>query len=450
MLPTGLGKAKQLRATPGARNSAARAATKLLRLQKLAPKSEWLAPSARRFRTVPVEGARRRRRRRITCREPRRRRIGHERRDLGRRRRLWRGYRLRREPARDPAASTAHLWQGARVLILQNEMPETINIAAAPAARAAGATVCVNAAPYRPMSDEFASSSTCWSSTPSRPSNSAASPSPISPRRPPQQSRLPAISRRRRHGRREALPACGGARNRCAPGASRKLVSTHGAGEHLRRLAGGGARGGASPSAKCRAAADAAAAVHVQQRLDRGVGTEGGSPTRGRLPQRCEATARSCSPAKRRLSRSASGDMPATSRSADFDAPSRLTSGTEVRRRPGRARRDRHDEQAQSRVSAFSMPYGRARDGSSLQADSPYRGPFAPGGSTDVIGRVVAEGRARCSARTWPWKSCRGRRVGMAAIAAAPPDGATHRHGHCSTLAINPATYKESSVRCAC
>ena len=57
---------------------------------------------------------------------------------------------------RDAAAlDCPDLWQGARVLILQNEMPEAINIAAARAAKAAGATVCVNAAPYRPLSDEF-------------------------------------------------------------------------------------------------------------------------------------------------------------------------------------------------------------------------------------------------------------------------------------------------------
>ncbi len=41
------------------------------------------------------------------------------------------------------------------MLILQNEMPESVNIVAATAARKAGATVCVNAAPYRQMSDDF-------------------------------------------------------------------------------------------------------------------------------------------------------------------------------------------------------------------------------------------------------------------------------------------------------
>ena len=57
----------------------------------------------------------------------------------------------------DPAAfAEPGLWQGARALILQNEMPDATNIAAARAARAAGATVCLNAAPYRPLSEELA------------------------------------------------------------------------------------------------------------------------------------------------------------------------------------------------------------------------------------------------------------------------------------------------------
>ena len=57
----------------------------------------------------------------------------------------------------DPAAlAEPGLWQGARALILQNEMPDAINIAAARAARTAGATVCLNAAPYRPLPGELA------------------------------------------------------------------------------------------------------------------------------------------------------------------------------------------------------------------------------------------------------------------------------------------------------
>jgi ribokinase len=48
------------------------------------------------------------------------------------------------------------LWREARALILQNEMPDAINIAAGRAARTAGATVCLNAAPYRLLTGELA------------------------------------------------------------------------------------------------------------------------------------------------------------------------------------------------------------------------------------------------------------------------------------------------------
>lgn len=57
----------------------------------------------------------------------------------------------------DPAGVTApELWSEARLLVLQNEMPEAINVAAARQAKAAGALVCVNAAPFRPLSHAFA------------------------------------------------------------------------------------------------------------------------------------------------------------------------------------------------------------------------------------------------------------------------------------------------------
>jgi ribokinase len=48
------------------------------------------------------------------------------------------------------------LWAGAQALILQNEVPEAINLAAARAAKAAGARVCLNAAPARVLSPELA------------------------------------------------------------------------------------------------------------------------------------------------------------------------------------------------------------------------------------------------------------------------------------------------------
>lgn len=54
------------------------------------------------------------------------------------------------------ALETSGLWQGAGILILQNEMPDAVNLAAADAARRAGVPVCLNAAPFRPLSDAFA------------------------------------------------------------------------------------------------------------------------------------------------------------------------------------------------------------------------------------------------------------------------------------------------------
>lgn len=53
------------------------------------------------------------------------------------------------------AIAASEIWHQAKALILQNEIPEPVNIAAAKAARAVGALVCLNAAPYRTMSDAF-------------------------------------------------------------------------------------------------------------------------------------------------------------------------------------------------------------------------------------------------------------------------------------------------------
>ena len=50
----------------------------------------------------------------------------------------------------DPA-----LWVNAQSLILQNEVPDEVNVAAAHSARRAGATVCLNAAPYRELSQDL-------------------------------------------------------------------------------------------------------------------------------------------------------------------------------------------------------------------------------------------------------------------------------------------------------
>jgi tripartite-type tricarboxylate transporter receptor subunit TctC len=73
--------------------------------------------------------------------------------------------------------------------------------------------------------------------------------------------------------------------------------------------------------------------------------------------------------------------------------------------------------------------------------------PFAPGGSTDAIGRIVAEGLRQALGRTVVVENRAGAggSIGTAAIAQAEPDGYTIGIGTASTLAINPAVYKKLS-----
>ena len=70
--------------------------------------------------------------------------------------------------------------------------------------------------------------------------------------------------------------------------------------------------------------------------------------------------------------------------------------------------------------------------------------PFAAGGSTDVIGRLVADGLRAVLGQSIVVdnRGGAGGAVGTAAIAKAAPDGYTIGMGTASTLAINPATYK--------
>ena len=53
------------------------------------------------------------------------------------------------------ALQNAEVWQDVGLLVLQNEVPEAVNLAAATAARARGIRTLLNAAPSRPMSPEF-------------------------------------------------------------------------------------------------------------------------------------------------------------------------------------------------------------------------------------------------------------------------------------------------------
>jgi len=70
--------------------------------------------------------------------------------------------------------------------------------------------------------------------------------------------------------------------------------------------------------------------------------------------------------------------------------------------------------------------------------------PFVAGGSTDLIGRLVAEGLRTVLGQTVVVENRGGAggSVGTVAIAKAAPDGYTIGMGKASTLAINPATYK--------
>lgn len=70
--------------------------------------------------------------------------------------------------------------------------------------------------------------------------------------------------------------------------------------------------------------------------------------------------------------------------------------------------------------------------------------PFPAGGSTDVIGRIVAEGLRQVLGQNVVVdnRGGAGGALGTVAIARAAPDGYTIGMGSASTLAINPAVYK--------
>lgn len=71
--------------------------------------------------------------------------------------------------------------------------------------------------------------------------------------------------------------------------------------------------------------------------------------------------------------------------------------------------------------------------------------PFVPGGTTDIIGRIVAEGLGKKLGQTVivENRGGAGGNIGAAAVAQAKPDGYTLLMGYNGTNAINPSLYKK-------
>jgi tripartite-type tricarboxylate transporter receptor subunit TctC len=70
--------------------------------------------------------------------------------------------------------------------------------------------------------------------------------------------------------------------------------------------------------------------------------------------------------------------------------------------------------------------------------------PFTPGGSTDILGREIAQKLTEALGQPFVVenKPGAGGSIGAAAVASAPPDGYTLLMGHIGTLAVNPSLYK--------
>ena len=95
---------------------------------------------------------------------------------------------------------------------------------------------------------------------------------------------------------------------------------------------------------------------------------------------------------------------------------------------------------------ALSLPFALAAHAQDTYPSRPITliVPFAAGGSTDVIARVVGEAMHRELGQPViiENRAGAGGSLGTAAIAKAAPDGYTIGMGTASTLAINPAAYK--------
>ena len=95
-------------------------------------------------------------------------------------------------------------------------------------------------------------------------------------------------------------------------------------------------------------------------------------------------------------------------------------------------------------VALFALSAGRV----SLAADWPARPvrlvvPFPPGGSTDILGRAIAQKLQETLGQPFVVdnKPGAGGSIGASEVARAPADGYTLLMGHIGTLAINPSLY---------
>jgi len=99
----------------------------------------------------------------------------------------------------------------------------------------------------------------------------------------------------------------------------------------------------------------------------------------------------------------------------------------------------------QAAVAALALPQA-ARAAERAWPLRPVRlvVPFTPGGSTDILGREIAQKLSVALGQPFVVdnKPGAGGSIGAAIVASAPPDGYTLLMGHIGTLAVNPSLYK--------
>ncbi|WP_426957301.1 Bug family tripartite tricarboxylate transporter substrate binding protein [Muricoccus radiodurans] len=99
-------------------------------------------------------------------------------------------------------------------------------------------------------------------------------------------------------------------------------------------------------------------------------------------------------------------------------------------------------------AASLSMPFV-ARHALAAWPDRPLRMvvPFTPGGSTDILGRAMAQRLGEVFGQPFVVENRAGAggTVGSEVVARAAPDGLTWMMGHIGTLAVNPAIYPNLS-----